>query len=361
MTRITHVVPALFDPADGVVGGAERYALELARHMAEVVPTRLVTFGQRPREETTGRLTIRVLGPPHLVRNQPANPVTWSLLGEALRADIVHCHQQHIVASSLMAAACRLTGRRVYVSDLGGGGWDISGYVSTDRWYHGHLHLSQFSRRVFGHDGQPRAHVIYGGVDTKRFAPDPAVQRGSTVLFVGRILPHKGVDTLVRAARPGMPVEIIGHPYDLRYLEDVRRLAAGKAVRFRHDCGEPELVRAYREARCLVLPSVYRDMYGSETIVPELLGQTLLEAMACGTPVICTNVGSLLEIVEHEVTGLVVPPNDPDALASKLQWIAEHPDAARAMGEAGRRRVLERFTWPAVAQRCLAIYGVAAG
>jgi len=60
--------------------------------------------------------------------------------------------------------------------------------------------------------------------------------------------------------------------------------------------------------------------------------------------------------VEHGVTGFVVPPNDPVALGERLRWLHEHPDEARDMGAAGRRRVLEHFTWPAVVQRCLAIY-----
>ena len=97
-------------------------------------------------------------------------------------------------------------------------------------------------------------------------------------------------------------------------------------------------------------------MYGQRSDIPELLGQTLLEGMACGTPAICTNVGSLPEVVEDGVTGFVVPANDPQALGAKLLWLRDHPDRAREMGEAARRRVLERFTWPAVVRRCLEIY-----
>src|SRR5689334_11025851 len=164
MPRVTHIVPALFDPTEGILGGAERYALELARHMAREVPTTLVSFGDGARDATDGPLTIRVHGPAYRIRGQRANPFAWSVLGEAARADVVHCHQQHIVASSAMAAACRLRGTRVFVSDLGGGGWDISGYLSTDAWYHGHLHLSEYSKTIAGHARLPRAHVIGGGV-----------------------------------------------------------------------------------------------------------------------------------------------------------------------------------------------------
>jgi len=107
---------------------------------------------------------------------------------------------------------------------------------------------------------------------------------------------------------------------------------------------------------CIVLPSVYKDMYGRETRVPELLGQTLLEGMACGLPAICTDVASMPEVVEDGVTGFVVPPNEPNELNKKLNWLREHPAEALAMGEAARRRVLKKFTWSQVVRHCLDIY-----
>jgi len=105
-----------------------------------------------------------------------------------------------------------------------------------------------------------------------------------------------------------------------------------------------------------VFPSVYRNMYGDETKVPELLGQTLLEGMACGTPAICTDVASMPEIVEDGRSGFIVPPNDPSAICRKLTWLRDHPAETAEMGVAARQRVLGKFTWPAVVQRCLEIY-----
>ena len=354
--RVLHVVPALFGRG-GVMGGAERYALELARHMAELVPTTLVTFGDVGRRERVGRLDVRVLGGAWYVRGQRTNPVSKGLLSEVLRARVVHCHQQHVLSSSLAAALCRATGRRVFTSDLGGGGWDVSAYVSTDRWFHGHLHISEYSRRLAGHTGSARAHVIMGGVDADKFGPGEASVGGERpVLYVGRLMPHKGVDDLVEALPDGMRLELIGQPYHEEFARDLRRLAEGKDVRFRHDCDDAALVSAYRGALCVVLPSVYRTRYGVETRVPELLGQTLLEGMACGVPAVCTDVASMPEVVEDGVTGFVVPPNDPAALKEKLVWLRENPARRREMGLAARRRVLERFNWPAVVRHCLEIY-----
>jgi glycosyltransferase involved in cell wall biosynthesis len=353
--RILHVAPAIFGDS-GVVGGAERYALELAKHMAEEAPTTLVTFGHLQQRQEIGRLDVRVLGPSWYVRGQRANPFSPSLLAEIRKADVVHCHQQHILASSFASVICQLTRRKVYVSDLGGGGWDVSSYFSTDRWYHGHLHISNYSRAVFGHSDSPWAHVIYGGVDTIKFSPDPSVPNDDTILFVGRLLPHKGIDDLIAALPPDMKLEIVGRPYDPEYYRDLVRLAGGKNVVFRHDCDDRELVDAYRRALCVVLPSVYRTKYGIETKIPELLGQTLLEGMACGVPAICTNVASMPEVVLDERTGFVVAPNSPDSLRQRLLWLRDNRGAARKMGDSARSHVLEKFTWPSVVRRCLDIY-----
>jgi alpha-maltose-1-phosphate synthase len=354
--RVLHVVPALFDGDAGLIGGAERYALELARRMADEVPTALVAFGDEERRAAFGRLRVRIIGNPWYVRGQRNNPVSPSLLAELLQADVVHCHQTHILTSSFAALACRLSGRRVFTTDHGGGGWDVSAWLPTSRWYHAHLHVSEYSRKISGHGNKPWARVILGGVDTAKFAPDESISRDGTVLFVGRLLPHKGIDDLINAVDRQRRLEIIGRAHDGGYLEHLRRIAAGKRVVFRHDCDDAGLIEAYRRSSCVVLPSVYRSYRGYESGAPELLGQVLLEAMACGSPVICTAVAGMPEIVEDQVTGFVVPPNDPAALGRKIRWICEHPAESGAMGRAARRRVLENFTWPAVVRRCLDIY-----
>src|SRR5262249_50405785 len=156
------------------------------------------------------------------------------------------------------------------------------------------------------HSGKTWAHVIYGGVDTEKFSPAECVERDGTVLFVGRLLPHKGIDDLIKGLPASMRLNVIGRPYDRRYYEDLLKLADGKQVNFLTTCNDDQLVEAYRRALCVVLPSVYKTMYGEQTSVPELLGQTLLEGMACATPAICTNVASMPEVVTDQVSGFVV-------------------------------------------------------
>jgi glycosyltransferase involved in cell wall biosynthesis len=353
--KIVHIVPAPFGP-DGIVGGAERYAFELARQMAERASTTLVTFGREYREETIGALRLRIIGDPWFVRGQRTNPFSLTVLQELKNADVVHCHQHHVLISSAAAAWCRLRGKRVFVSDLGGGGWDVSAYVSTDSWFHGHLHLSEYSRRIHGHAALASARVIGGGVDTQKFSPDASVARDGGALFVGRLLPHKGISDLIRAVADDMPLTVIGPVADQATKDRLVALARGKAVTFLHGLDDHALVDAYRRAMCIVLPSVYRTEDGHQTLVPELLGQTLLEGMACGAPAICTDVASMPEIVEHGISGFVVPPNDPVGLGDRLRWLRAHPSRATGMGAAARRRVLSAFTWTHTVDRCFEAY-----
>jgi glycosyltransferase involved in cell wall biosynthesis len=248
----------------------------------------------------------------------------------------------------------RLRRRRVFVTDLGGGGLDVSTYLSTDRWFHGHLHISEYSRRVAGHDRYRRARVISGGVDTGKFSPGEAA--GDSVLFVGRLLPHKGVHDLIDAMPADVSLRIVGRAMDADYLNSLRARAAGKPVTFLHDVSDAQLVDEYRRALCVVLPSVYTTPDGDYTPVPELLGQTLLEGMACGRPAICTDVASMPEVVVHGETGLVVPPGHPAALRAAIVSLRDDPATAARLGKAGRQRALERFQWPQVVDRCLKAY-----
>ena len=81
--------------------------------------------------------------------------------------------------------------------------------------------------------------------------------------------------------------------------------------------------------------------------------------MACASPVICTRVASMPEIVEDGVNGFVVEPGDVNMLRARLVWLAAHPLEAVAMGAAGRKAVLARFQWPQVVERCLEAYAQA--
>ena len=131
----------------------------------------------------------------------------------------------------------------------------------------------------------------------------------------------------------------------------VRRLGVENRVAFRGKIASDELQATYARAAVCVLPSVL-DARGDT----EGLGVVLLEAMNHATPVIASRIGGIPDIVEDGVSGLLVPPGDADALAAALRRLGDDPALARRLGEAGRRRLREQFSWPAIVQRWLDLY-----
>jgi glycosyltransferase involved in cell wall biosynthesis len=356
--QVVHVSPTPFG-AGGLFGGGERYPLELARALAGGVRCELVTFGAEAGgwDEPSG-LRIRQLRAAGYWRGHVAHPLGLGLLAALAGADVVHAHQFRSLPALIAAVSALARGQRTAVTDHGlrGGDWGGRRQALFDRF----LLVSGFSARVLGAPPE-RTALLYGGVDVRRFVPCPDEARDG-VLFVGRLTPHKGVDRLLAALPPGARLTIAGstghdaRPPECDYPSLLRRLAANRAVRFQVPAPDAELPVLYRRARVFVLPSVERTVYGREVPVSELLGLTLLEAMASGTPVVASRLGGIPEIVEDGVTGHLVPPGDVEALRDRLADLLDRPRQAAAMGAAARERVLERFTWRACAERCLAAY-----
>jgi glycosyltransferase involved in cell wall biosynthesis len=248
---------------------------------------------------------------------------------------------------------------------LGGGGWGGALPAMIERF----LTVSQFSADKLAVPPH-RTHVIYGGADPRRFHPDRTGGTGADrdgVLYVGRITPHKGIDRLLRALPPGASLTVagsIGHDPDLperEYPTLLRRLAADRRVRFIGPVADDDLPGLYRGAAVFVLPTVERTCYGRPVAVTELLGLTLLEAMASGTPVVASRTGGLPEIVRDGETGFLVPPGNVAELSDRIDRLLRDPALARRMGRAARDVVLARYTWERTAQRCLTAYAELAG
>lgn len=205
-----------------------------------------------------------------------------------------------------------------------------------------------------------RCHVVPLGIDLARFDSRPDIEaraaewrqrmRGPFVLFVGRLRYYKGLDVLFHAARElGLPVAVVGNgPYETVLRSLHRELELEDRVFFLGSLSEFDLLAIYRAATVGVLPSTARS---------EALGLSMIEAMASGLPVVCTELGTGTSFVnQHEVTGLVVPPRDPAALAAALQRIAADPELAGRMGRAGRARAHAEFSHQVMASRVRATY-----
>jgi len=352
--RVAVVYPTPFGKG-GIFGGGERYALELARALSRRVPTKLVTFGSSASTEREGELTIHTYEALTYVRDERNNPLSFEIFPGLWDVDVIHCVSWNTLVTDFSILAAKLFGKRIFITDVGGGASaTLQRFLPLARWVDGYLLIAEQGGQQFERF-RDRWGILYAGIDIERYRPDPALPRRG-VLFAGRLLPHKGIDYLIQAIEPGVSLRIVGRPYDPEYLALLQRLSRGRDVTFITDASDEDLIREYRSAVVAVLPSVYTNVYRQYTGLPELLGFTAMEAMACGTPALCTDVGALSEVVVDGVTGFLVPPNDPAALRARIQQLLDDPAYAARLGTAARERIVERFTWEAVAERCLTAY-----
>jgi glycosyltransferase involved in cell wall biosynthesis len=265
-------------------------------------------------------------------------------------------------------------------------------------------YLAEETRRALP-EAASRIKTVMNGVDVERFTPagrdDFGGESGGTVLFVGRISPEKGLHILLDAfersleKNPDLRLDIIGHDaplsihvlnqladsnvvaslrhyYDtttlaklrtwlrLRYPRRLRRLrdtSYGAAirltaqrrlatkVRFLGFVANHDLPQHYRRVQLVCLPSL-----------TETFGIPLVEAMACGTPTVASRAGGMPEIVDHGTTGLLLPAFDSEALSNAITELMSDVERRRRMGEAARRRAVDRFSWDTAASGLLQLY-----
>jgi glycosyltransferase involved in cell wall biosynthesis len=225
--------------------------------------------------------------------------------------------------------------------------------------------ISHFARSQAMNFSDPqhwdKLHVVHCGVIPELY-DRPAPDAGSTgsktamnLLFIGRLSPTKGLRVLMEAfaaARtdyPDLRLTLVGDGNDRPHLEE---LAAplGDAVRFAGFQSQEGVARALAAADALVLPSF-----------AEGLPVVLMEALAAGKPVICTQVAGVGELVEHGVSGLIVPAGDAESLANCIRTLADDSDRRGKMGEAGRQKVRAEFDVRREAARIGALFAGTGG
>ncbi len=312
--------------------------------------------------------------------------VDLSIADAVAGCDVLHSHTWYAnfaghVGSLLhgvphVVTAHSLEPRRPWKAEQLGGGYRISSYVERTAFQAASavIAVSAGMRadilECYPELDPAKVQVVYNGVDAEAYAPidDPAalLARGVDpdrpyVIFVGRITRQKGVIHLVNAARdlpPEAQVILCAGAADTPELG--AEVAAGVAALQRERTGvvwiqemlpRPEVVRLLSGATVFCCPSVY-----------EPLGIVNLEAAACGTAVVASDVGGIPEVVIDGVTGLLVhyDSTDPRAfeagLADRLTDLLTDSQRAAAMGSAGRQRAVTEFGWPAIAVRTREVY-----
>ena len=382
-----------------IYGGAGVHVGELAGRLRDLVQLDIRTFGEQDETDTGWR--VRGVPPAHAVdaadpRLQPmlrALSRNVGMVAEPVDADLVHAHTWYVHLAGVLAKLAygmplvvtvhSLEPLRPWKREQLGGGYEVSAWVERTALTMADavVAVSEGTRtdilRLFDLPRE-RVHVIGNGIDAdffhrvpevdalQRYGVDPSVPYA---LFVGRITRQKGIVHLVRAIEhldPGIGIVLCaGQPDTPEIAAEMEAgVRAAQAAR-PNVVWIPEMVsrtdvrQLYSHAAVFCCPSVY-----------EPFGIINLEAGACETPVVASAVGGIPEVIVDGETGLLVPvelsltdpmlPVDPDRfernLAGAINALMADPAAREAMGRAGRRRAVERFSWSAIAEATVELY-----
>jgi glycosyltransferase involved in cell wall biosynthesis len=296
--RILQITPTSFSTAS-VIGGGERYvdnvaAAARAAGFQNEAEFSVLSVGGENRMSLGSDGSIV-----HIVRGNPEE--LNSVDGVEFRrvvdsADCVHVHQCLTRFGLFAAAQAAALGKHVLGTDHGGG---------EDRLVVRHLAFaelfdafhaqSEFAALAFV-NLRPPTRVIKGPVNDRLFPFSMAPRDPRLVIALGRILPHKGYETIIDALPKALRLVVVGRLYDAGYAQFLRARAAGKDIVFSSDLGDEQLVDLLQRASICVHASTHFTADGSFVHKPELLALAPLEALCTGCPALVSTAGSLREL-----------------------------------------------------------------
>jgi alpha-maltose-1-phosphate synthase len=369
-----------------VYGGAGVHVEHLVPALRELCEVEVHCFGE-PRDGQVDTYAHRASG-----ALEKANPALQTLGADlsmvaALEGvDVAHSHTWYANMAGHLAkvlhgvphvvTAHSLEPRRPWKAEQLGGGYRLSSWVERTSYEHADAVIAvSAGMRADVLDCYPaldpdRVHVVHNGIDTGFYAPDPgrdAVRAAGvdpdrpSVVFVGRITRQKGLGHLVAAAHEIDPAAQVvlcaGAPDTPEIAAETEQAVAeladarGGVVWVRRMLPTTEVRQLLSAATVFVCPSVY-----------EPLGIVNLEAMACGTAVVASDVGGIPEVVADGETGLLVHFDEHrveefrSGIAAAVNALLADPGRAAAMGAAGRERAVREFSWEQAAARTVEIY-----
>lgn len=367
-------------------GGIQTYSWEVAHRLSDQVEALEVVAPRRPGVASVDRAA------PFSVTRLPGRPALLPLAllpvlpvrARALDANVaVHAQWQTVGASVLSRAlfgrprriACVAHGRELLFNPAPPASGLDAEYDRLRqfllRQVDTFLPVSHYTAGVLRDRGVPerRMRVVPGGADPEHFRPyDVASTRGlqfppdsPLLLTVGRLVPHKGIDTVLRSLPalaeqcPDVAYAVVGTGPDRDRLEALANdLGVRDRVQFAGAVNHDRLPLYYSAATLFAMPA--------RTAPPDVegFGLVFLEANACGTPVIGARAGGVPDAVRDGETGLLVPPDAPDALAEAALGLLTSPERVAALGQQGRRRVLEKAHWGRTSDRIYTVLAASA-
>lgn len=373
-----------------IYGGAGVHVTELTRYMRDIVDVDVHCMGA-PRDEAD----VYVHGVDEALAS--ANPAIQTLstglrMAEAAKAaDVVHTHTWYTglgghLAGLLhgiphVATAHSLEPDRPWKREQLGGGYEVSSWSerNTMEYADAVIAVSEGMKeallRAYPRVDADKVHVVLNGIDTNLWQPRPTFDAAEDsilrelgidpdrpiVAFVGRITRQKGVNHLVKAARhfdDGVQLVLCAGAPDTPEIAEqtaslVAKLQAERdgIVWVQEMLPKEKIQEILTAADCFVCPSIY-----------EPLGIVNLEAMACGTAVVASDVGGIPEVVVDGKTGTLVHYDEADAtgferdLAAAVNQMVADRERAKKFGVAGRDRAVSDFSWDTIAQQTVDVY-----
>jgi glycogen(starch) synthase len=337
------------------VGGLETLVGDLVGDLAAHGHTLLVVTssepGDLPAHDEWRGVPVRRL-PLHtpLARNEVRRIAqvrgAFAELKREFRADVVHVNLAdaavlyHVLTELEAPAPCVLTVHSALAASEARVGTVLHRALSSADV------VTACSRSMLDHvlDAVPdiaaRSHVILNGIDTGRIQPSPVPTGPPRVLLIGRLIGDKGFDVGLRACAalvdefPGLQVLLVGDGVERARLADLAaELGILDRVESTGAVDVADVGAMYARATVVAVPSRY----------PEPFGLVAVEAGLAERPVVASAVGGLPEVIDDGVSGLLVPPDDPGAMAAGLGAVLRDPDHAHELAAAGRARALEHF------------------
>jgi glycosyltransferase involved in cell wall biosynthesis len=218
-----------------------------------------------------------------------------------------------------------------------------------------YIALTHFGKDKFVWAGFPADKIV---VKPNFVDPDPGerLAAGEYALFVGRIDETKGTRVLLDAWNRlpvKYPLHVVGDGPDRQWMEaQVRELRLSEVI-FRGRLSRAEAIEAVKGARFTIMPSTWYETFGL----------CIIESFACGTPVLCSRLGAMSDVVDDQVTGLHFNPGDPEDIAKKVEWAWNHPLELACMGRSARRKYESDYTAEKNYSQLMEIYeqAIAAG
>ncbi len=338
--RVLHCSPTWFS-SDSVLGGGERWVDNVIRAVAAGAPwvqQAMVALGQKDGLDLRGPAALRILsaesGP-----GGTTEALSAYLWDEFRSFDVVHVHQALTDFGAYACCVAASLGKTIVATDLGGAASPVMNHVGLSL-AHGVVSISDYAHSLVSANLRSPSIALIGPIDTAFWHPAATPPEAPAVICVSRVMPHKGIDRILRALPVGLKLRIVGRVYHDAYRDLLGELAAGKDVEFIHDATDEDVRALYQRSTLFAQGSCFRDVYGNLAPKTELMGLTTLEAMSCGLPVVVSaDGGSLPELVTDPAFGRVF--HDHADLADVLRQHRAGAWPAPGSAQAARAHVIE--------------------